>query len=52
MEKLKKIVSSSLFKTALAAGAGIALIIKGEVLYAGLAFGIGIREFLLAFKSL
>ena len=30
---------------------GVGLLIKGEVLYAGIAIGIGVREFLLAFKS-
>tara|TARA_S200002703_G_scaffold49942_2_gene43373 strand:- start:1165 stop:1320 length:156 start_codon:yes stop_codon:yes gene_type:complete len=51
MEKVKAIVNSSWFRAALAGAAGAALLIKGEVLYAGIAFGVGAREFLLAFKS-
>ena len=51
MNKVKSIVNSAWFRAALAGGVGVALLIKGEVLYAGIAFGIGAREFLLAFKS-
>ena len=47
--------SSSLaaaFSLLAAAGAvGILLLLDKDILYAGIAFGIGIREFLLAFKS-
>ncbi len=52
MEKLINIVKSPLFRSGLAAGAGILLLANKNVLYAGIAFGIAIREFLLAFKSL
>jgi hypothetical protein len=51
MEKVKKIVNSAWFRSAVAGAAGAALLLKGEVLFAGIAFGIGIREFFLAFKS-
>jgi hypothetical protein len=51
MNKVKEIVSSAWFRAALAGAVGVALIVKGEVLFAGIAFGIGVREFLLAFKS-
>jgi hypothetical protein len=51
MDKVKEIVNSSWFRAALAGAAGVGLLIKGEVLYAGIAIGIGVREFLLAFKS-
>jgi len=51
MEKLKLIIDSSWFKAALAGGAGAALLVDGNILYSGIAFGIGIREFLLAFKN-
>lgn len=51
MEKVKMIVNSSWFRAALAGAAGTALLIKGEVLFAGIAFGIGVREFMLAFKA-
>lgn len=52
MEKLISIVKSPLFRSALCSVAGLALILTGNILYAGIAFGISIREFLLAFKSL
>ena len=48
---MKQVINSSWFKSALAAVAGIALITSGNVLYAGIAFGVGARELLLAFKS-
>tara|TARA_R110000803_G_scaffold33149_4_gene72703 strand:+ start:68 stop:223 length:156 start_codon:yes stop_codon:yes gene_type:complete len=51
MDKIKEIINSAWFRAALAGGVGVALLIKGAVLYAGIAIGIGIREFLLAFKS-
>jgi len=51
MDKVKAIVNSAWFRASLAGVCGIGLLLKGEVLYAGIAFGIGIREFLLAFKS-
>ena len=47
MDKVKSIVNSAWFR----GGVGAALLLKGAVLYAGIAFGIGVREFLLAFKS-
>ena len=51
MDKIKSIVNSSWFRAVLAGGVGVALLLKGAILYAGIAFGIGVREFLLAFKS-
>ena len=51
MEKIKSIVNSAWFRAALAGVIGVGLLIKGEILYAGIAFGVGAREFLLAFKS-
>ena len=51
MEKIKKVVTSPLFLSAVAGGIGLAVLIKGDILYAGIAFGVGIREFLLAFKD-
>ena len=51
MEKLKMIINSSWFRAALAGGVAIALFVSGNILYAGIALGIGIRELLLAFKS-
>tara|TARA_Y100001963_G_C6705406_1_gene411659 strand:- start:896 stop:1054 length:159 start_codon:yes stop_codon:yes gene_type:complete len=52
MEKIIKVVKSPLFRSALAAGAGLLLLATKNTLYAGIALGIAIREFLLAFKSL
>ena len=51
MEKVKMIVNSAWFRAALAGGVGLALLVKGEMLYSGIALGIGIREFLSAFKK-
>lgn len=51
MNKLKAIINSPWFRTALAGGAGAALLVTGNILYAGIAFGIGVRELLLAFKT-
>lgn len=51
MDKIKMVVNSAWFRAALAGGVGAALLVKGEILYAGIAFGIGIRDFLLAFKK-
>jgi hypothetical protein len=48
---MKNIINSSWFKSALAGVVGIALLFNGSILYAGIAFGIGARELLLAFKS-
>ena len=48
---MKNIINSNWFKAALAGVVGVALLLNGSVLYAGIAFGIGARELLLAFKS-
>ena len=51
MDKVKAIVNSSWFKAAAAGAVGAFLLVDKNVLYAGIVFGIGIREFLLAMKS-
>lgn len=51
MERISKIVNSSLFKVALCGVAGSLLLIESLPLYSGIALGIGVREFLLAFKK-
>jgi|TARA_R100000081_G_C4807899_1_gene168905 hypothetical protein len=51
MDKVKAIVNSSWFRAAAAGAVGVFLLIDKNPLYAGMAFGIGIREFLLAMKS-
>ena len=43
--KISEVINSSWFKAALAGAAGVALLVKG------IAFGVGARELLLAFKK-
>ena len=50
MEKIKEIVSAPLFQSALAGGIGLLILLQGNVLYAGVAFGVGISKFFDAFK--
>jgi len=50
MDKIKKIVNSPLFHAAAAGGIGVLILMQGNVLYAGIAFGIGAVKFLDAFK--
>jgi hypothetical protein len=52
MEKIKKIVSAPLFQSALAGVIGLLILMQGNVLYSGIAFGIGIGKFFDAFKSI
>ena len=51
MEQVKTIINSSWFRAALAGGVAATLFVTGNVLYAGIAIGIGVRELLLAFKN-
>jgi len=51
MDKIKKIINSPLFQSAVAGGIGTALIIQDHPLYAGIAFGVGLTTFVKAFKS-
>jgi len=51
MGKVKEIVNYPLFKAGIAAAIGIGLIAESHPLYAGMAFGYAVREFLLAFKE-
>ena len=51
MDKIRKVINSPLFRSAAAGSVGAFLIIEGNILYAGIALGIAIREFLLAFKE-
>ena len=50
MEKVKMVVNHPLSKAVIAGLIGSGLLIESHMLYAGIAFGIAIREFLLAFK--
>lgn len=51
MEKIKDLVNSPLTKCVVAMAIGGLLLIKKDILFAGIAFGVGVREFLLAFKK-
>ena len=51
MEKVKTIINTPWFRAALAGVVGASLLFKGEIFYAGIAFGIGVREFFFAFKK-
>lgn len=50
-ETAKRFVNSPLMRFLLALGAMLALVVKKETFMAGIACGIAIREFLLAFKE-
>jgi|TARA_R100001198_G_C5209469_1_gene195381 hypothetical protein len=51
MEKIKEIVNHPLSKAIAIGIIGSILLLEVHKLYAGLAFGFGLRELLLAFKS-
>ena len=50
--KIKSIINSSLFKSGIAVAIGLILLAESHPLYAGIALGIALREFLLAFSKL
>ena len=50
-ETVKRFVNSPLMRFLLALSAMLALVVKNEVFMSGIACGIAIREFLLAFKE-
>ena len=51
MKTIKDIINHPLAKAAFSGGIGALLIAHSHELYAGIAIGIGIREFLLAMKQ-
>jgi hypothetical protein len=51
VEKIKELVNSPLTKCAVSMLIGALLLMEKDILYAGVAFGVGVREFLLAFKK-
>ena len=51
MDKIKEIVNHPLSKGVACGIIGTVLLLEGHALYSGLAFGVGLREILLAFKS-
>ena len=52
MDKIKKVVNAPIFQSCVAGGVGLALLIQGNLLYAGMAFGIGVVKFVGAFKKM
>jgi len=50
MEKIKKYVNHPLSKAIMLGLVGSGLLIEAHPMYAGIAFGIAAREFMLAFK--
>jgi len=50
METIKEIVNHPLSKSIACGAIGLLLIMHSHSLYAGIAFGMGLREFLYAFK--
>ena len=50
METIGKIVNNKLFRRGVCGAIAVGLFITGNVLYAGIAIGVGVRELLLAFK--
>lgn len=51
METVKEIINHPLSKAIACMGIGLLLLMHSHKLYAGIAFGMGAREFLLAFKA-
>ena len=51
MNKLKTIVNNPLFKAGIATALAVLLTLEGLPFYSGIAGGVGMREFLLAFKK-
>ncbi len=51
METIKEIINHPLSKAVACGIIGSLLIVHSHELYSGMAFGIGIREFLFAFKK-
>ena len=51
METIKEIINHPLSKAVACGIVGMLLIMHSHSLYSGIAFGMGLREFLLAFKK-
>lgn len=51
MELLKNIVNNNFFRAGVCGAICVALFINGSINYAWFAGGVGVREFLLAFKK-
>jgi hypothetical protein len=50
MEKIKKYINHPMSKSIFFGIVGTALLLESHALYAGMAFGVGLREFIYAFK--
>ena len=50
MEKIKKYINHPMSKSIFFGIVGAALLLESHALYAGMAFGVGLREFIYAFK--
>jgi len=51
VSKIKKVINYPLFRTAVCVAIGITLLIENHLMYSGMAMGVGLREFFLAFKD-
>lgn len=51
MSKISLLLAHPIFKSACALAIGALMLLESHSLYAGFAFGIGVKEFLLAFKK-
>ncbi len=51
MEKMKMLINHPLSKAIACGIVGSMLLLEGHSLYSGIAFGMGLREMLLAFKT-
>jgi hypothetical protein len=51
IKKIKKVINYPLFRTGVCIIIGLALIAENHLMYSGMAFGVGLREFFLAFKD-
>jgi hypothetical protein len=51
MEKMKMLINHPLSKAIACGIVGSMLLLEGHALYSGIAFGMGLREMLLAFKT-
>jgi len=51
MSKVSLLLSHPIFKSACAVAIGALMMVESHLLYSGFAFGVGAREFLLAFKK-
>ena len=51
MDKIKKVINAPIFQACVAGGIGLTLLVQGNLLYAGIGFGIGAVKFIGAFRK-